>query len=274
MTAIAEEIELGSVIKRLDKDTRKAATILTDREARYLVDLYYQHQDNRIRSDGQVRAMSGSGEPHAAIVWLSTQNSTLESRVKSLLDIYSNSRQIGVWARGICGIGPVLSSGLMAHIDITRAPTAGHIWRFAGLDPTTKWEKKTKRPWNAELKKLCWKIGESFVHVQGNEKDVYGAVFAGRKAEERRHNEAGSFADQAAAALAAKNFKKDTKAREFYEKGLLPPAHIHARARRYAVKLFLSHWHEKAYEFHFGTKPPLPYPIAFGGHAHYIAPPE
>src|SRR5581483_161544 len=25
------------------------------------------------------------------------------------------------------------------HIDIEKAPTAGHIWRFAGLDPTLRW---------------------------------------------------------------------------------------------------------------------------------------
>ena len=37
------------------------------------------------------------------------------------------------------GIGPVIAAGLLANIDIKQAPTVGHIWRFAGLDPTNKW---------------------------------------------------------------------------------------------------------------------------------------
>ena len=53
------------------------------------------------------------------------------------------------WARSIYGIWPVLAAGLLAHIDIEQAPTVGHIWSFAGLDPTKKWQPKTTRPWNA-----------------------------------------------------------------------------------------------------------------------------
>jgi hypothetical protein len=44
---------------------------------------------------------------------------------------------------------------LLARIDIVKAPTAGHIWRYAGLDPTVRWNKGEKRPWNAGLKVLC-----------------------------------------------------------------------------------------------------------------------
>jgi hypothetical protein len=54
----------------------------------------------------------------------------------------------------------------------------------------------------------------------------------------------------------------------------LPPAHIHARAKRYAVKLFLAHYQQVAYELHFGKKPPNPYPIEILGHAHMIDPPN
>ena len=276
MTLAIEEnpVELAPVIDRLDKDTKKAAASLSDREARYLVDLYYQMQENRKRADGQVRAMSESNEPHACIHWLSGQSTTLETRIKSLLDIFSMSRPVGVWSRGICGIGPVIAAGLIAHIDITKAPTAGHIWRYAGLDPTVRWEKGQKRPWNASLKTLCWKVGESFVKVCNNDADVYGKYYIKRKADEEQRNEAGAFAAQAADKLARFKIGKDTEAYGYYSAGKLPPAHLHARAKRYAVKLFLSHWHEKAYEFQYGTKPPLPYPIAILNHAHRIEAPE
>ena len=55
---------------------------------------------------------------------------------------------------------------------------------------------------------------------------------------------------------------------------MLPPAHIDMRARRYAVKLFLSHLQECWYREVYDCDPPAPYAITQGGHAHYIAPPQ
>ena len=276
MTTLDTDIDMIPVIDKLNRDLKKAVVTLTDREARYLVDLYYTMQENRKRGDNQTRAMTESGEPHSVIAWVAGQSESLESRVRSLLDSYSMSRPIGQWSRGICGIGPVIAAGLMAHIDITKCPTAGHIWAFAGIagDGQKKWEKGQKRPWNAALRTLCWKIGESFVKVSGNDNDIYGKYWRGRKDIEEAKNLAGDYADQAAAVLESRRIGKTTDAYKHYSQGQLPPAHIHARAKRYAVKLFLAHWHEKAYEFHHGTKPPLPYPIAIQGHAHKIDAPE
>jgi len=59
-----------------------------------------------------------------------------------------------------------------------------------------------------------------------------------------------------------------------YSKGILPPAHIHARAKRPIVKLFLSHWHKVAYQVHYGEKPPSPYAIEHLGHVHEIPVPN
>ena len=49
---------------------------------------------------------------------------------------------------------------------------------------------------------------------------------------------------------------------------MLSPGHIHARAKRYAVKHFLSDWHEIAYQDHHKKERPLPFPVAQLGHAH------
>ena len=185
----------------------------------------------------------------------------------------------------------------------------------------------SKRPWNAALKTLCWKLGESFVKVQSNEADVYGKLYAQRKAEEIIKNEAGDFADQARAVLEKKKLGHSTDAYKWYigrglaeqraearlknaktrddpkDKGkgktqtwldgkwvtkaaflkkytapeyfvqALPPAHIHARAKRFAVKIFLSHFHEVWYELHHKKPAPSPYPIAnMPGHVHKIDP--
>lgn len=259
-------------IQKLTRDIKSAAVTMSRQEARYLVDMYYQMQDNRIRAAGQVRSMQD--EPHTTLAWLQAQSETLEGQVKRALDAYSMSTEVGRWSRSICGIGPVIAAGLMAHIDIERAPTAGHIWAFAGLDPTKSWNKGEKRPWNASLKTLCWKIGESFVKVKGRDSDVYGNVYEERKAYEHERNERGEYAEQAASILATKKFRGDTKAKAAYEACRLPDGHIHARAKRYAVKLFLAHWHEVAYIERYGKAPPSPYAIAMLGHAHKIPVPK
>ena len=261
------EIEpVGKLSKDIRVKMKDSGYILSRDEARFLVDAYYMMQENRIRADAQSRSMPE--EPHEVLVWLGAQNSTLENQVKWALDKYSAADELGEWARSIVGIGPVIAAGLLAHIDIEKAPTVGHIWRFAGLDPTSKWEKGKKRPWNAALKCLCWKSGESFVKVSGHEHDIYGKIYLQRKELEQAKNVAGDYREQAE--IGAARVGKNTDAYKHYATGKLSPGHIHARAKRYAVKLFLSHYHERGYELKFGTKPPLPYPISILGHAHKI----
>lgn len=262
-------------LQKLRRDIRQGLT-LTDQEARFLVDSYYATQDYRMQAANQARAASGDEEPHEVITWHFEQMRLHENEIKKVLDAYTDSHPsgMGVWAREIIGIGPVLSAGLIAHIDITKAPTVGHIWRFAGLDPTLTWGKGEKRPWNAKLKTLCWKIGESFVKVSGNPKSQYGKLYRERKDQETERNLRGSFKEQAAQILATKNFRDDTTAKAFYAAGQLPPGHIHARAKRYAVKLFLAHFWEEWYRRANGTEPPLPYPIAHLNHVHRIWPTE
>lgn len=262
-------------VTRLTRDLKKAAQTLSPDEARYLVDAYYQMQGDRIRSANQVRALTASEEPHQTIAWLAENAGVLERSIASALDAYSAASLVGKWARSICGVGPVITAGLLAHIDIGKAPTAGHIWRFAGLDPTVTWEKGQKRPWNASLKTLCWKIGESFVKVSTNDDDVYGHLYIERKAKEQARNDAGELADQAAAKLARHKIGRNTDAFKSYATGRLPPAHVHARAKRWAVKLFLAHYQAVAYRDHFGTDAPKPYILTReGGHVHEIAVPN
>jgi hypothetical protein len=152
--------------------------------------------------------------------------------------------------------------------------TAGGIWRFAGLDPSQKWEKKTKRPWNAQLKVICWKAGESFVKFHNDEQCFYGHIYKKQKNIYQQRNEAGQYAERAKQILLDKKFRKDTETYAAYSVGRFPKAHIHAMARRYAVKLFLSHLHAEMHRRILGSEPPLPYPIEILGHAHMIRSPH
>ena len=263
-------MQLESVYK-LGKDLRTAARTMSDDEARFLVDYYYIAQEDRKRSTNQVRALDQSQEPNGVINWLADQTGSLENEIKKALDSYTENHPMGAWMRQIYGIGPVISAGLLAHIDITKAPTVGHIWRYAGLDPTSKWEKGQKRPWNAGLKSLCWKAGQSFMKFSNREECYYGHVYKERKAYEIARNERGD--NKELAEQLKDKVGKTTDAYKHLSSGVLPPGQIDARARRYAVKLFLSHLHGAWYETHFGTKPPLPYPLVHLGHAHFIPSP-
>jgi len=255
---LSEESALRVPVRKLDRDMEKASSTLTAIEARYLVDSYYGMQAGRIRANNQIRALTQSGEPHESIAWLSTESRVLEESVKRTLGAYSANHPVGKRMRTVVGVGPVISAGLLAHIDITRAPTAGAIWRYAGLDPTSEWKKGEKRP-----VKVC------------NHKDaVYGKIYQERKEVELIKNEAGAFADQAAAKLEKCKIGKTTDAYKAYSIGKLPPAHIHARAKRVAVKMFLSHLHEVWYEVEFGKKAPVPYVFEYADaeHVHKIEP--
>jgi hypothetical protein len=261
-------------IARLTRDLKQAAATLTATEARFLVDAYYQMQRDRIRASHQARTLAEAGEPHQVLGWLFDNTAVLERDIKRALGAYSQQQPVGRWAESIIGIGPVISAGLLAHLDIRKAPTVGHIWRFAGLDPTVVWAAGTKRPWNGALKRLCWIIGESFTKQSGHKDDFYGQIYLARKAQEETKNAAHAFAEQAAKSLAEKRWKGDTKTKAAYEDGVLPQARVHLRAQRYAVKLFLSHWQAVAYRAHYGTVPPKPYVIAQLGHAHEIQVPN
>lgn len=290
---------------RLNRDLVIASRIMGDEEARYLVDAYYMTQENRKRTDNQTRALGT--EPHFLIGWLAEKNRNLEHQIARALDEYTQSHPMGDWMRGIVGIGPVLSAGLLAHIyfgtwcavcqgktpddcaarqvrkkwpapphdwqPCNSLPTVGHIWQFAGIagDGQKPWEKGQKRPFNATLKVICWKAGQSFMKLSNNPKCFYGKIYRERKAYEIANNESGRLAHRAAESLP--HFKPTTESYTWYKKGMLPPAHIDARARRYAVKLFLSHLHGEWHQRKFGIPAPLPYPIAFMGHAHLITPP-
>lgn len=129
-----------------------------------------------------------------------------------------------------------------------------------------------KRPWNAALKTLCWKMGDCFVKQSNNKDSLYGRLYRQRKVREVERSERGEFKEQAAQTLKERNIgKNDTRAA--YEAGRYPAGRLDQMARRHAVKVFLSHYWEKAWRLqHPGEKRVLPWVIAHGGHVDLIEP--
>jgi hypothetical protein len=264
--------DFSTAVRRLSRELRTAAAGLGDEAARYLVDTYYDMQHDRIRAAAQIRQAAAGEPPNPVLGWLAGSFETLEEGIRSALDQYTRAHRMGSWMRGVYGIGPVLSAGLLAHIDIARAPTVGHIWQYAGLaaDGQKPWTKGEKRPFNLRLKTLCWKVGQSFMKFSNRPECYYGGLYREQKAKYVAINTAGGYRERALG-LALK-VGKATEAYKHYSAGVLSPGHIDAMARRWAVKLFLAHLHGEWHERQFGKPAPLPYPIAILGHAHQRPP--
>ncbi len=261
------------VFDRFSRDVRTLTENLDDPSARKIVDAYYVLQENRMAFAAQTRELQKQGSAHELVALLYDGLYRMEKALKRPLEDYAKSSVAGEWAISQYGIGPVLAAGLSAHIDISKAPTAGSVWRYAGLDPTQTWEKGQKRPFNAELKTLCWKIGQSFMKFSGKDECFYGQLYKQDKARRIAKNEAGDYADFAKSILEKKNFKAN-QTRSKLESGILSDAQIDAQARRFAVKIFLSHYHAVAYQAHHGEPAPRPYIIAHGDHVHEISIPN
>jgi len=160
-TAITQAVEEARpTIQRIDKDaaairrkTRKpkvtveeAANALASpqvciagrREARYTIRTFYTIQKQRIRAENQTRALTELGEPCVAVAALANYYRVVEDAAKKWLDDFGKVDPVAKWARTIYGVGPIIATGLAAHIDPARMPNYGALWTYAGL-AKAKW---------------------------------------------------------------------------------------------------------------------------------------
>ena len=149
------------------------------------------------------------------------------------------------------------------------------IYRDVKVDQQAIRSYLAKRPWNGNLKVLCWKLGDSFVKQSGRPNAFYGRLYRERKEQEVAYNEAGRFRAQAEETLSTKRIQ-DPLTRATYQAGMLPPGRLDLRARRWAVKIFLAHWHDVAYRDFYHEAPPKPWVFEWGDqeHTHMIEVPR
>jgi hypothetical protein len=270
---------------------------------RALVDLRMSAQENRKATGNQIGAIErrvDTSPDSFALRLLREDHETIEKKADKAIEAMVMTHRAGRWALSIPGIGATYAGVLLAYIEIRpwvcRARvrcskanpctpdchegyinTAGKVWRFAGLDPTAKWEKGKKRPHCAKLKTTAWLIGEQFKKAGERSDCLYAKLWRKRKAQEIERNEAGMFREQALARLelATKNrWSISPLQREIWGSGKLQPVGLDWRAGRYVAKIFLSHFHHVLHEVEMGTPPPMPYILGPGGHADYIPVPN
>ena len=286
--------------RALRRDIRSGAVILADRAAQWVLGVYYDLQQFRISAGNRNWASEERGLPAEFMRLLRGDLLRLETSIKGILDAYAQSTPWGRWATSLPGFGPIIGAGLSAFVDPEKFSTVGKVWKFFGLVPGLQWGKGQKRPFSLRAKVLAFHIAESIIRQP---KSPYRPLFDQRKALEWQRNLAGELADQARARLEARGAgdvqrhwyqgRVDPEwARQVLQSGrqfpqepqllpegqqgipMLPPGHIHARARRWVAKLVLSHFWEIRYWYTRGERAPLPWVIAHGGHVDYLPPPN
>jgi hypothetical protein len=256
---------------KMGKEVILQAATLSNPEVRFLVSNYYDAQDARKRADMQLRHLGDTEvqELPGVLQYAAEVNAALEADVRKALKKFAEASAVGRWMMEQYGVAEVLTAGFLAHLDIEHAPTVGHFWSFAGLNPAMKWEKGEKRPYNAAVKQLCYHLGECFKRSSNSPQSIYGAIYRARKALLVERNENGFNAER------AKTFRTTSaEVRKKLAEGKLPDGNLDRQACNYAAKIFLSHLHAVMYWDHHKKPPPKPFAIQHQGHAHEIKVPS
>jgi len=289
--------------RSFNKVVVRANPITSREELRSLVRLYYDIQNFRIGAGNRQYQLDKNVEgeeetkkksttkPNISFEYANAGLKETEETISKWIKEYVSNDPIGKWLIATKGIGPILAGGLISYIDITKCQTAGSIWRYAGWEGHRPPKQKGKKlDYNPDFRVLCWKCGESFQKLSGVIKDsegnpvlddkgnvqyksLYGGLYAEKLKWYIEKNEAGGFAEAAKTALSEKNITA-TATKECYESGKLPMAHLISMAKRYAVKIFLSHLFEVWYEYENKKAAPRPFVEVHCGHVHMIQPPN
>lgn len=265
-----------SVPTELKETTRETRSILLDKlladyeltagDIAEAVELYYDAQKLRIIHANKGRTEGESPMKAWYNYWLKMGEKVLISKLQKWVEGPEAPAE-AKWAYDQIGIGPVIAAGLAAHIDLEKAKTISSLWKFAGQAPGFDRKEKGKTlAYNARLKTLCWKLGESFVKVSNKEGATYGTLYVQFKGDEVSRNENGQYAAVARRELENKKFRADTETRKRLDTGKLSDGHLHARAKRRTVKIFLSHYWLKGREAK-GLPITNPWVFDLGNHA-------
>lgn len=138
-------------------------------------------------------------------------------------------------------------------------------------------DKKKPVPRGEELDRLVGKkmaLAESKSAALDDPSRLYCRLYLKGKREYEEKNERGELRENAERMLRESVGKKvSADMLKAWESGRVQPVGIDRMAMRYAVKIFLSHFHQIGRELLFGEKV-TPWAIAHGGHTHYIPPPN
>jgi hypothetical protein len=298
------------------KSVVQALLQLRAHHGRWVCNLYYDLQQQRIATANRADAAAVFEQPNKLLDWFSDMNLFQETMLKPVMGEFAARFRVGQWLQAHMGIGPVLSMALLTFLDVRH--THGYeaaFFRYCGLNPKENWDPKSgqPRPYNSRLKAICLEhLGNSFIKFSGRDDCYYGHMYHPKMWDEWRRNYTGELAAQAEAELgrlkavhsSARSWKSgcyDAKevaelVHRAQEEGktlgallpnlkrrkagegtpMLPPDQINKRARRWMVKIFLSHYYNVCWLDAYGVPAKDPFvftrPDVCGEHSHRIPP--
>lgn len=149
-----------------------------------------------------------------------------------------------------------------------------YLYACYGKDNTLGWNNLyrgiRKITWNPDFRLSMFRFGLVCRTNSGDPDFIYGQLYRKRKAYEIEMNEAGMYHELAEEHIRDRDYKKGTVPYSYYSNGMLCPGHLESRARRWAVKIFLTHYHQVAYYEKHGVLPKRPYILDVLGAEHEI----
>lgn len=231
----------------LFKDTDVAFEHYNQRSMRDIVSAYYRMQSERSVLSAHSNKLQESEYNHDVLDRVSDVFVSIEDSLYPLFETFSSQYRVGQWALLHSGITPVFVAGLISNIDISKAYNVSSVYRYCGIDPSLTYVKGSKVPWNTDLKSLVWKIGQSISKSNTDKHSFYVDLYHQNRTSCQQVNLSGGYSQKAKDTLANRNIK-NTAIRQTLESGFLPDVYIDAQARKFAVKIFLAHFHTVWYE--------------------------
>ncbi len=216
------------------------------RDMRELYNLRQSVQRQRIRLSNQLSAIErgdSPAQPELPTLFMERFDG-IEKEIDGYIAQSISEHPAWPWLEKVKGIGPALAGRLLAPIDIERATSVSALWKYAGQGVTPAGErdkpvKGEKLSYNADLKSTCYLIATSFLRASSQYRRFYDAKKA------------------------------------YYQSNRpdWTPKRIDMAAKRFMVKMFLSHlwmvWREAE-----GLPVTLPYAHDQLGHVDYVGPSE
>lgn len=128
-------------IKRLTpptKDIRSAAIDMSNREARFMVEDFYRWVGLAQSSRDHRRILDKENLVNDSIGFMTKQIRNMRDQYRDILDIWSEQFPSAKWAKSIRGVGPVISAGLAAYVDIDKCHNISSLWKYAGQTPNSR----------------------------------------------------------------------------------------------------------------------------------------
>jgi len=116
------------------------------------------------------------------LVWYHNSLLYTEKELAKRLDAWSSHHPLRInWLSKIYGVGPILSSALIAWLGpISRFDNISKLWKYCGMAPGQKRKRGQKINYNPHLKTLMWKIASSF-EKQKATKSRYRRIYDEKK---------------------------------------------------------------------------------------------